>query len=186
MSMLATSSQISQIFIAAFTAVVAVIAYMEWSKSKETKKIDLAVGALKLWDDKINELTGPAISLVRNNKNNNDVLIALKNCQEISFSSDQKSYSYGFLVNTENKIPADITNKLKMSLVHYINAWESVVVLYNTGRADKTLIEDQLITDQRPAAIFSALWPYMELYGEHSWQPLRTMKESLKNIEIAS
>ena len=166
----------SQIVIAVCALSAAAFALFEYEKSKRQKKLDLAIAAIATWESSLNNLTGAAIGLLTENQTEGSIAPKIKNSQTIKFAGKlHREKSFGFLINSKNEIPAQVTNDIRFALISYINAWEVVAVLYNNEIADREQIRSHLMTDRSLTEMYQRLKPYMDLYGEASWTPVREM-----------
>jgi hypothetical protein len=89
--------------------------------------------------------------------------------------------SYGFLINENNEIPAEIVNELRIAIVNHLNAWESVAYLYNNDRIDANIIKSHL----DPTDIMDGFSNFIALYGKNSWEPVNQMMRQMSPKAIS-
>jgi hypothetical protein len=168
-------SWVSQICIAVAAVFASIFGLIEYTRALANKKIDIAIAAIKGWDDRIDTYTSAAIDLVSKNGSDQYIMDCLKNNQKIPAKDTSHDGSrYNFLINSDGEIPAESVNALRLSLVRYLNASEGVVELYHANRADKKIIEEQFNPNVR-RNVFLRLEPFMNLYGADSWSHVREM-----------
>jgi len=173
-------AQGSQIVVAILTVGVVIFAFLEYRKSQKTRRIDLALDALKNWDNRINHLTNAGINVLVEIDKDPEIAFKIKECRRIQFKKrDITRKRYGFLLSETGEIDAATVNEIRLSLIHFLNAWEFIAVLYNSNRADRPLIESQLLPGQYVANTISILKPFMDLYGDDSWKPFRVMAKEI-------
>lgn len=182
MSELGIAAELAQI-VTAITAVVGVLfALVEYRKSLKRARVDLAIEATKSWDSMIDDYTPPAFSLIRNHTDDVDVLRAIKGSQTIRPEKERhKDETYGFLMDCSGEIPAEVVNRLRISIVNLLNSWESISLLYQANRADRSILYSYFVKRLEREGIVALLGPFMDLYGEMSWEALRSLEAQMRS-----
>jgi hypothetical protein len=177
-------NDVSQIVVAFTAAIGATILLVEYLRSKKNQRFDIAIDALKKWDDAVTEYTGPAIRLIEAHKTDLGVLNAIRSNQDIILVDPRhREAAYGYLIDGSGKIPGDKVNRLRFALMHYLNAWEHLAYLYNSGRADPKTIDAQLRYRIKPRTsddFFSALEAFMDIFPPGTWAPFKEMIEKAR------
>ncbi len=163
-------------YIAIVTTIGVIFAVVEYYRAMRNRKIDIALDALRQWEQSLTIHTGPVISLLRQHRGQKHIYKALKRNQSIELDGDDhKMQSYGYLIGDDNVIPAETVSELRIALYHYLNTWELIAEAYTKNRAHKKTIEAHLVEDRSYEDMRNILVPFMASYKNGGWTPLRKM-----------